>query len=332
MSNARRAELLTSIASTIADYRQGEITPLDAAHVDKWIKQFDAPVQEPMLAELDHVLKKTYMTRASVEQFLANVLTAKKLAGDAPCAFWEKANFLNIQGGGNSQREMLAMFETILQDTCGRNLDGCGSDDGPYVYLDDVICTGNRIKNDLSVWIQSKAPATAKVHVVVIGLHRLGQWYAEENIVEVATAAGKKMDITWWRCLEIEDRKRYVANSDVLRPSTPPADAKVETYVHELERLKYPPVWRPGNSVGENEFFSSAEGRNLLEQEFLKTGMHIRSICPNLNQYQRPLGYMKLHTLGFGALIVTFRNCANNCPLAFWVDSPWYPLFPRKTN
>lgn len=72
-----------------------------------------------MLAELDHVLNKTYVTRANVEQFLRAVLTVKKLAGDDPCNFWRKANFLSIQGRGNSQRELLAMFETILQGTCG---------------------------------------------------------------------------------------------------------------------------------------------------------------------------------------------------------------------
>ena len=326
---SRRAELVRSIASTIADYRQGEIATPDADHVDRWITQFDAAVQEPMLAELDHVLKETYVTRANVEQFLGIVLTAKKLAGDDPCNFWRKANFLNIQGGGNSQREMLTMFETALQRTSGLNLDDCGSDDGPYIYLDDVIFTGNRIKNDLAAWIQSSAPATANVHVVVIGFHRGGKWYAETKIEEVANAAGKKVDINWWRCLDIEDRNRYVANSDVLRPTAIPADAAVQAYAQELQ---YAPVLRPGNSVGKNKFFSSDVGRNLLEQEFLKTGCAIRSICPNLNQYQRPLGNMVLQTFGFGALIVTFRNCANNCPLAFWVDSPWYPLFPRKTN
>lgn len=31
-------------------------------------------------------------------------------------------------------------------------------------------------------------------------------------------------------------------------------------------------------------------------------------------------------------LILTYRNCPNNAPLAFWVDAPWYPLFPRTTN
>lgn len=30
--------------------------------------------------------------------------------------------------------------------------------------------------------------------------------------------------------------------------------------------------------------------------------------------------------------MVTFRNCPNNCPLAFWVGDPWYPLFPRLNN
>jgi hypothetical protein len=329
MANGDRKALLASIAGTIADYRQGEVPTPDADHVNTWVKQFEVGVQEPMLAELDHVLKKTYVGRSDVETFLGGLLTAPKLAGTNPCDYWKKANFLNIQGGGNSQREMLAMFDTVLQKTCDLKLKNCGSDDGPYIYLDDVIFTGNRIKNDLLGWVQSSAPSAAKAHVVVIAYHRLGQWYAKTKIDEGAKAAGKKVDISWWRGLELEDRKSYVTTSDVLRPSSIPADGAVQAYVKSLE---YAPVLRSGNSVGEHKFFSSDARRNLLEQEFLKTGVHIRSICPHLNQYQRPLGNMVLETLGFGALIVTFRNCANNCPLAFWVDHPWYPLFQRKTN
>ena len=55
-------------------------------------------------------------------------------------------------------------------------------------------------------------------------------------------------------------------------------------------------------------------------------------MCPNLNQFQRPLGNSLLETLGFGSLIVTFRNCPNNAPLPLWVGNPWHPLFPRTTN
>lgn len=55
-------------------------------------------------------------------------------------------------------------------------------------------------------------------------------------------------------------------------------------------------------------------------------------MCPYLNEYQRPLGNMVLETLGFGSMLVTFRNCPNNSPLALWAGDPWYPLFPRKVN
>ncbi len=80
------------------------------------------------------------------------------------------------------------------------------------------------------------------------------------------------------------------------------------------------------------KIFSSDEGRELLEQQFLAKGAYIRTVCPLLNKYQRPLGNMLLETLGFGSTIVTFRNCPNNAPLVFWAGDPWYPLFQRKTN
>lgn len=328
MANNRTA-LLASIATTISDYRKGEIPPPDAAHVDRWVNQFDGAVQDSILAELDQVLKKTYITKPEVETFLSSLVTNAKLAGANPCDFWKSANFLSIQGGGHSQREMLRMFDQILRATCGISIDQCGSAGGPYIYLDDVVFTGNRVKNDLIGWLKLAAPANAKVHVIVIAFHRGGQYYAKTKIDGACAAESKTLAINWWRCLEIEDRKSYVNNSDVLRPSSLPGDALTQAYV---QGLKYQPVIRQGTSVGENKFFTSDAGRCLLEHEMLKAGLHIRSICPYLNAYQRPLGNMVLESLGFGSLVVTFRNCPNNAPLAFWAGDPWYPLFPRKTN
>jgi hypothetical protein len=69
-----------------------------------------------------------------------------------------------------------------------------------------------------------------------------------------------------------------------------------------------------------------------VEQQFLLKGIKIREQSPLLPKYMRPLGNMVLETLGFGSTFVTFRNCPNNAPLAFWAGDPWYPLFPRKTN
>ena len=99
-----------------------------------------------------------------------------------------------------------------------------------------------------------------------------------------------------------------------------------------VEAMTHQPTLRAPGHGGSNSLFSSEEARNLLEQEFLKAGVKIRQECPNLGDTQRPLGHSTLVTLGFGSLLITFRNCPNNAPLALWVGDPWYPLFPRTTN
>ena len=167
------------------------------------------------------------------------------------------------------------------------------------------------------------------VHVIVIALHRGGQYYARTNLEKAAQQCGKKIQFTWWRIVELEDRKTYINKSDVLRPTRIPADVTTQAYV---DAMTHKPVLRTPPGIGDLKIFSSDEGRELLEQQFLAKGAYIRTVCPLLNKYQRPLGNMLLETLGFGSTIVTFRNCPNNAPLVFWAGDPWYPLFQRKTN
>ena len=324
-----REDLLVSIASTIQEYRAGEIAAPTPEHVDRWVRQFDEAVQLTMLREMDHVLKRTYFSLKEVTSFLRGLIQTEKLAGKDPCAFWRGVHFLDIQGGGNSQTEMLALFDAILQERCGFGIEQCGGESAVCMYLDDGIFTGNRVRRDLEAWITDQAPGRAALHVVSIALHSGGQYYAGGHISKSAVTAGKAIDVTWWRAIELEDRKYYSNTADVLRPIAIPDDAAVQAYVQAMNYA--PTLRRPGN-VGGNALFSSDEGKNLLEQEFLKAGARIRQMCPNLGATQRPLGHITLDTLGFGSLIVTFRNCPNNAPLALWVGDPWYPLFPRTTN
>ena len=135
--------------------------------------------------------------------------------------------------------------------------------------------------------------------------------------------------------VDLEDRKAYTTDtSDVLRPVSIPAMTRLPTAytnAHDVihRRLRTP---GPGGSAG-NCIFSSDTGRQLIwNMNSLKAGVRIRQMCPHLNQYQRPLGNMILDTLGFGSLIVTFRNCPNSAPLALWAGDPWHPLFQRTTN
>ena len=326
---SQRSDLLSSIASTIQDYHGGSLPQPIPDHVEHWVQQFDAAMQLPILQEIDHVLKNIYFSKKNVSQFMRGVIRTQKLIGNDADQFWHNANFLDIQGGGNSQTDMLALFSEQLSNELGFGIDGCGRGGDVFIYLDDGIYTGNRVRRDLEGWVRDLAPAQAKLHVICIAQHSGGQYYANSKIQEVIRASGKKIDITWWHAIELEDRRAYSATSDVLHPTAIPNDPAVLAYVAAMQ---YPPTLRTAGSPGAAGLFSSDAAKILLEQEFLKAGVHIRQNCPNLGATQRPLGHMTLETLGFGSLIVTYRNCPNNAPLAFWVDAPWYPLFPRTTN
>ena len=324
-----RHDLLTSIAQTIADYRAGDLDAPTPEHVDRWLSQFDPTVQLPMLHEMDHVLKRTYFSLSGVTDFLKGLMGTEKLVENDSCAFWRSVHFLDIQGGGNSQTDILALFNEVLQEKCGFGIDDCGEESITYLYLDDGVFTGNRVRRDLETWIKDRAPSEATLHIVSIATHSGGQYYANKNISNAARIAEKKVDTTWWHAIKLEDRKYYSANADVLRPTSIPDDEAVVAYVEEM---KHKPTLRNAGSIGTKALYSSEQGKNLLEQEFLKAGVRIRHMCPNLGTTQRPLGHITLETLGFGSLIVTYRNCPNNTPLALWVGDPWYPLFPRTTN
>jgi len=196
-----RQKLLESIASTISDYRAGQIPQIDAAHVDRWIKQFDKAVRDPILTELDNVLKKTYLPKTAVKKFLAGLVKNEDLATADPCTFWRDVAFLDIQQGGNSQHVMLAMFDEVLRKHRGFHIKDCGKNPAAFVYLDDAIFTGNRVLNDIRSWLQTKAPKKAKLHVITVAFHRGGKWYASQKLEKAASDAKKSVDISWWRCL-----------------------------------------------------------------------------------------------------------------------------------
>jgi hypothetical protein len=326
---------LVSIATRIADYRARQIPPVNIQHVDRWVAQFDQAVREPLLLEMDHILSQTYVSRETVVAFLTSLLNHQPLVGPNPAQFWRAANIFRAQRLGNSQREMLAIFDSLLQQTHGFGINVCGSPNGPCVYIDDASFSGGHVSGDLEPWVQTAAAQHATIHIAVMAYYSFGKYSTEKHLNEVAARLGKTLHIQWWSTEKVaeqdglEDRKIYRDRSDVFWPKEIPVDPAVQAYVGTL---KWAPILRNGDSVGTFGVFRSSDGRALMEREFLRAGVKIRGMCPYLNQHQRPLGNKTMPTLGFGATIVTFRNCPNNCPLAWWAGDPWYPLFRRKTN
>lgn len=320
-------DLRENIASIISDYRHGEIQQPNAAHVDRWIRQFPSQVRDPILAELAHVLSKSYVTKISMQNFIRNVVNSDRLTRSDPKSYWRDVEFLRLQKFGNSQRDMLSIFDVTLKEVCGFTTNQREGNPKAFIYLDDGVFSGGRVKADLVKWVAESAPKMATLEVIVISLHLYGQFVANKAIQAAAQEAGKTINIRWWRLQEIEDRKAYTDNSDVLRPISIPAEAAA--YVGKFQ---YPVNLRGHSKVGDCGFFSSGAGRHLLEQEFFKGGIEVRNRCPNLPEQMRPLGSTWLQTPGFGTMFVTYRNIANNTPLVLWAGNPWYPLFPRKTN
>lgn len=330
-------QLIASIASTISDYRpdtadSNQTAQSKIAHVTKWAAQFEDATREPLLRELDGVLKKTYWSRTRIEQELTDLVDNQKITKGTPANFWSTVGILKIQRAGASQRDMLGFFDGVLRAKLGFGVNECKGTSGEFIYIDDGIFSGLRASQDLLGWIRTVAPKRATVHLVAVIMHSAGDWYIRKEVKSAAANAGKEISLQFWCCQAFENRHAYRNVSDVLSPSVLPNDERVQKYAKELTAAGYPPSLRQGQNTGTANLFSSHDGRSLLEREFLRAGAYIREVCPNLPDACRPLGFSGLRILGFGAMSATYRNCPNNCPLALWVGSPWYPLLPRKTN
>lgn len=330
-----REEMLDLLAKTIKDYRQGEIPQRTPKLIEEWLQQFPKGIHEDLMDGLIHVLDKTYISGEVFKSFLQMLASNDKLShGSDPADYWRSANFLNIQQGGNSQRDILQQFDKILQKTHGFSLKDTGSERGDYIYLDDCVGTGSRVRRDICTWLEAEAPKQVNLHIITPILFK-GSWWIDARIKATATANGKNVSIHKWRMesLEMENRKNYKDTSDVLWPTAIPDEPSVQEYAQYLDDLGYPALLRKPGSVGTSNIFRDDAQRIALENAFLVRGCQIREECGNLPDPARPLGFHNLDCLGFGSMFVIYRNCPNNCPLAFWVDQEEYPtLFPRKTN
>lgn len=175
-------------------YRAGEIgINFDEAHVYKWAEQFDEKVRLPLLNELAFVLEKTYVTRQTMKEFLRNLFNAIK-SDNLKCNEWKNINLLRIQQRGNSQQDMLSLFDEVLQEEChgAITVDDCSSRQAVnYVYIDDFIFTGLRLKTDLENWLINEAPKNINLYVVTYGSYA-GFWYNKQSIEAVIEQLGKK--------------------------------------------------------------------------------------------------------------------------------------------
>ncbi len=352
MSNQRQI-LLNSIATTIADYRQGEIAVIDPNHVDKWVRQFDQfgfdeNTQQVILEQMDRILKNYYISHSIAQDFITKVLTSEKLFGSNHADIIRKVHFLQIQTKGNSQNDLLNLTDQCLQNLYGLNLEDCGKLPVIYIYLDDCLYSGNTVRRDIESWLPNAIEGTT-LHLIFFGFYTGGYEYSKKIIEEKGKV--KNITVKFWRLHEFHNNRFHnnhwkPSRFDCFWTSEISEDELVDRFVQQVNEDRQntnkslPSLFRPNNLPIEDNIFSSPTDRKVIESAFLKAGAYIVSLPKNPNSSMRPLGYDYLKSLGFGAILVTYRNIANNCPLALWWGdynkayplNAWYPLFPRIVN
>src|SRR5690606_22395934 len=77
-------------------------------------------------------------------------------------AFLMDTVFLDLQAPEKSQKELLVFLDEIITDTYGVSLAQCGQDAKHYIYLDDVLSTGNTVYRQLEAWLNDKSEYDVK--------------------------------------------------------------------------------------------------------------------------------------------------------------------------
>ncbi len=208
MTNQRQT-LLRSIATIIADYRQGEVPNIDSSHVDRWVRQFDEfgfddKAQVAILGEMEGILKRYYISRSLAQDFITRVLTSQKLFGATPAETIRNVQFLRIQTKGSSQNDLLNLCEQILQSEHGFGLADCGSSPVAYIYLDDCLYSGNTVRRDIDTWLSNAVRGTT-LHLIFFALHTYGLEYSRRVIEQKAQA--QDVAVKFWRLHEFHNSR-----------------------------------------------------------------------------------------------------------------------------
>jgi hypothetical protein len=330
-----RNQLSADIASLISDYREGEIVRPNQAHVLQWVNQFTPHNQDIILEETFHYLQKLYVSKQNVEDFILKLSENANITGGNPATFWGNSGFLRLQDHSQSQNKLLNLLESVLIKTFNVNCQRAISLNQTYIYIDDGLFSGNQIKGEIADWIETSGVRDCQLHIIVMGLHKAGWYYANKALSP--TAQKHNVKIHWWMVKEIDNWTK--AGTDpapigVFWPTSLPADINVQRWLARCpDDNKYftpRPVLQNGRNHG---YFKSEAGRNILEQEFLSKGAYIRNQYQNPSDNMHPLGFNKLKGAGFGAMFTTFQNCPNNAPLALWWSlNGWHPLLERRTR
>jgi len=353
-------ELIGDIYALIGDYRNDEgdtSVQMRPERIKKWIDQFEESDREFILTELKVIFSQRYLSKAAVKKCLGEglIYIQSNFGYKTVEELIKETSFLNLQRANKSQPTMLKILNEVLNEKFDLDIASAGSVTVKnYLYLDDVLCTGNTFYQEIKRWVELpindstnlKLLQTKKIRLWVLYLiiHRnnylkkLYQFrmnidndfedcFTLMRFTEVENFPGGKLDLVF----PIED-----ADSNLISSYKEQVVTNVNKYCNEHSIRNAPEeFYRSANQPSQESFFSNAENRKRFEWIILKKGIEILNRAsvniPNL----RALGYsLPSHkNFGFGTLSMTWRNIPNNCPLIFWYSGGgFFPLFVKHST
>ena len=159
---------INTLVALLADYRQGEIAPIDAAQVARWAEQFPAASRAVMLRAMANALPRVYLSRAHARCVCEKLLGSTVLWGKNPLQAIARSRFLNLQGRGQSQQAMLQLCNEVLHHQAAFGIADCWEADRRFVYLDDVCLSGRTLIQTLAPWITCSARPKSELVICLV--------------------------------------------------------------------------------------------------------------------------------------------------------------------
>ncbi len=355
-------QLISDIYKIVKDYRadEGNIdVQMTTDRIKRWIEQFEENDQKFILTELKGILMKRYCSKKNVLKFLKKAV--KKLTEDfnysTPQDFLNESVFLDLQPAGNSQQVMNELMQEVLAKKYDFDFKDCGSlKQKNFIYLDDVLCTGNTLFQDIKAWANEGNNSVNKTNketiekgsTILICAFIIMHWknYHKKRAQmkhNISESFSKKVNI--YSLVAVENDPSDPSSIEILLPikagqSQPVLDyelsitEQVDAYMKEKKYdIAQKEFYRHPALPQKENLFLSKENRKRFENIILTKGIDILKQANVKKNNIRALGFSlpSFKDFGFGTVCFTWRNVPNNTPLVFWyATKEFFPLFEKR--
>ena len=356
-------KLIAEVLDQIKDYRADELlsnVKMTSNRIKRWIEQFDEDDRAFILTELKHIFSKRYCSKDSVKKFIKAVVDklTKDLGYKSTPELLLMTVFLDLQPKGKSQKIMLKLLTELLAENYQFKIQDCGTVQKKYfVYIDDILCTGNTLIQDIKEWSGNEYAAgktnleaikdkSGELIFAYIFIHEKNYQKKKAEMrhkIDAVISANHKM----YRLKEIQNNGESISSSlDFVFPVATEEEqiieykeeiiAEVDEHTKKYNSTSPNEFFRTSGRPKEEKLFTSPENRDRFETILLKKGIYILKRSNTKKKNMRALGFSlpSQKSFGFGTLCFTWRNIANNTPLVFWyAGGGFYPLFVKnQTN